>query len=134
MSKKSEAIEYFMVNPDASPAEVARMFGVGYGNIYNYRKEALGIPIKKYKKSKAKTGKVGRAKKVVAQEAEPLGLKADDEPENWRAYSQFMTREEFTGFLRGGVLDCVANYDGSEGALTLARSYLNKLIEMQSQD
>jgi hypothetical protein len=42
MSTKSEVIQYFKDNPEASPVAVAGMFGVAKGNIYNYRNEALG--------------------------------------------------------------------------------------------
>lgn len=145
MSKKSDAVEYFKANPGASPAEVALMFGVAKGNIYLYRKEALGNNPKKVRTKKSARKKVAVEVQVVGIEEAPntdkqylkrliTDVSHTDEPRNWRTYSQFMTREEFTGFLRGGILDNVANYDGSVCGLQLARGYLDKLIEMQSRN
>ena len=49
----------------------------------------------------------------------------------WQAMQSWMSREEFTGFLRGNVIKYIArcNEKGGIEDLKKARHYLDKLIE-----
>lgn len=53
----------------------------------------------------------------------------------WEAMEAWMTRDEFTGYLRGNVIKYVARYRDKNGIedLKKANHYLAKLIEVESE-
>lgn len=53
----------------------------------------------------------------------------------WEAMEAWMTRDEFTGYLRGNVIKYVARYRDKNGVedLKKANHYLAKLIEVESE-
>jgi len=139
MSIKSEAVAYFQTNPDANPRDVMQMFGVSAGNIYTYRKEALDGPVKVRKTKKV----VKKAPQEFAGVKESIdfdyqmntssdlltetGLTEDAVDNVWKSYSQFMTREEFIGYLRGSAMDLWA-----AGSYSQAARRLDKLVAVTS--
>jgi hypothetical protein len=53
----------------------------------------------------------------------------------WDAMEAWMSREEFTGFLRGNAIKYLARYRDKGGIedLKKSRHYLDKLIEIESK-
>ena len=54
----------------------------------------------------------------------------------WDAMESWMSRDEFTGYLRGNVIKYIARYKDKNGVedLKKARHYLDKLIELEYGD
>lgn len=53
----------------------------------------------------------------------------------WEAMEAWMSREEFSGFLRGNVIKYICRYRDKGGVedLKKSRHYLDKLIEVESE-
>jgi hypothetical protein len=139
MSIKSEAVAYFQTNPDANPRDVMQMFGVSAGNIYSYRKEALDGPVK-VRKAKKMAKKAPQEFVTIKEDIDfeyqmntssdlltETGLTEDAVDNVWKSYSQFMTREEFIGYLRGSSMDLWA-----AGNYAQAARRLDKLVAVTS--
>ena len=129
MSIRSKVIEYFQKNPDADKKEVAAKFGCSLPNTYTYQKIALRtdwssiLRSPKTPEPKLRNTQVGGdhySSKVV---------------QPWDAMESWMSKEEFSGFLRGNVIKYVSRYQDKGGVedLQKANHYLSKLIEITNK-
>jgi hypothetical protein len=116
MSIRSKVIEYFQKYPDADKKEVAAKFGCSLPNTYTYQKIALGV-VSQPNPRDIQVGGDHYSSKTV---------------QPWDAMESWMSKEEFSGFLRGNVIKYVSRYQDKGGLedLQKANHYLSKLIEI----
>ena len=112
MSIRSKVIEYFQQHPNADKKEVAAKFGCSLPNTYTYQRIAGSTRIRDIQ-----VGGDHYSSKAV---------------QPWDAMESWMSREEFSGFLRGNVIKYVSRYQDKGGLedLKKANHYLSKLIEI----
>ena len=115
MSIKAEIIAHFKANPEAKPIEVGKIFGASNGNVYNYRKEALGIPKKTRKIKKFNTFATMDIKDVSGMSQEALSelawnlsqgrsIPAPPHHNAWDNFGEWMTTSQYEGYLRGIII------------------------------
>ena len=126
MSIKSVVVEYFQKYPDANKKEVAKMFGCSLSNTYTYQKIALGThwsSVLSTPEPKLRDTQVG-GDHYASKTVQP-----------WDAMESWMSKEEFSGFLRGNVIKYVSRYQDKGGLedLKKANHYLSKLIEITNK-
>jgi hypothetical protein len=124
MSTKAEIIEYFKANPEAKPIMVGKMFGAANGNVYNYRKEALGIPKKTRKLKKFNIIDTIDIKDMPGLNQEALSelaynlaqgrsIPAPPHRNAWDTFGEWMTTSQYEGYLRGIIIEALtSNRDG----------------------
>jgi len=115
MSIKAKVVAYFKANPEAKPTEVAKMFGAADGNVYNYRKEALGLP-KKARKDKIKVEveveKTPPPKPQIEITFEATNVRAIPAPPYrnvWDTFGEWMTPSQYEGYLRGIIIEALTS-------------------------
>jgi hypothetical protein len=126
MSIRSKVIEYFQKYPDADKKEVAAKFGCSLPNTYTYQK----IATKTYWPS------VLRSPEPNPRDIQVGGDHYSSKTvQPWDAMESWMSKEEFSGFLRGNVIKYVSRYQDKGGLedLQKANHYLSKLIEITSK-
>jgi hypothetical protein len=101
MSIKAEIIAHFKANPEAKPIEVGKIFGASNGNVYNYRKEALGLP-KKTRKVKIEKPPAKTWTDIAIEVAHVSNPRTPDYP--WMSLGLHMGRNDVRGFLKGQLL------------------------------
>ena len=112
MSTKAEIIEYFKANPEAKPIMVAKMFGAANGNVYNYRKEALGIP-KKTRKVKIEKRPAKTWTEIALESTNTHNIPAPPHRNAWDTFGEWMTTSQYEGYLRGIIIEALtSNRDG----------------------
>jgi hypothetical protein len=125
MSKKAKVIAHFKEYPTATPKDVATLFGAAVSNVYNYRKEALGVS-KKPRKGKAKTWT------EIAIEASHVSTpRTPDYP--WTGLGLYMDRNAVRGFLKGHMLLLLQGLDDRnfEARMQEMSAVLDKLKSMK---
>lgn len=112
MSIKAEIIEYFKANPEAKPIMVGKMFGATNGNVYNYRKEALGLP-KKTRKAKIEKPPAKTWTEIALEATNPQYIPAPPHRNAWDTFGEWMTTSQYEGYLRGIIIEALtSNRDG----------------------
>ena len=126
MSIKSKVIEYFQKYPDADKKEVAAKFECSLPNVYTYQKIATKtywpLPLRPAE-PKLRDMQVG-GDHYSSKAVQP-----------WDAMESWMSKEEFSGFLRGNVIKYVSRYQDKGGLEDLKKAdhYLSKLIEITNK-
>ena len=100
MSIKAEIIAHFKANPEAKPIEVGKIFGASNGNVYNYRKEALGLP--------KKTRKV-KIEKPLSRTVVAHDIPAPPHHNAWDNFGEWMTTSQYEGYLRGIIIEALTS-------------------------
>lgn len=126
MSIRAKVIEHYRKYPDASRIEVAAKFGCSIPNTYTYQKVAA---------------QTDRSSVLRSPEPNPRDMQVGGDHysskavQPWDAMESWMSREEFSGFLRGNVIKYVSRYQDKGGLedLQKANHYLSKLIEITNK-
>lgn len=112
MSISSQVIEYFKANPTAKPKEVCEMFGASSGNVYNYRKKALGVP-KKTRKAKIAQPPAKTWTEIALESTNTHNIPAPPHRNAWDTFGEWMTTSQYEGYLRGIIIEALtSNRDG----------------------
>jgi hypothetical protein len=130
MSKKAKIIAHFKEYPTATPKDVCMMFGAAAGNVYNYRKEALGIP-KKTRKVKIEKSPAKTWTDIAIEVAHVSNPRTPDYP--WMSLGLHMGRNDVRGFLKGQLLILLQELDDTnfDADVQEMQAVLNKLKSMR---
>lgn len=156
VSKRQQITHYFRENPDASPAAVAKKFSYSPGATHNCKQEAKKTPLSPQPPEWVRnlTGplpaKSGQQQGFdystyiaeIADEFEPPKLDAvidqlDVSPKQetgltdpWRAFGLWMTREQYTGYLRGLAVSKLSRPLASHKDMLEINRIVTKLAEL----
>lgn len=116
-SKKQKQVwKYLEANPTHTAVQVSKATGISYGYAYKLmRKEEAKDIIKKPQATNQK--KVG-GQNYVGLSVEP-----------WQLMEQWMTKEEFVGFLKGSIFLSLGEKNPND--LGRAGNYMQKLLRMK---
>lgn len=129
MSIKAKVVAYFQKYPEANKKEVAKLFGCSLPNTYTYQKIA----------AQTNWSSVLRSPKAPEPKLRDIQVGGDHYSSKtvqpWDAMESWMSKEEFSGFLRGNVIKYVSRYQDKGGLedLQKANHYLSKLIEITNK-
>lgn len=113
--------QHFQKFPDAKPKDVAVKFGSSIGNVYSYRRVVLGSK---------KGAPMIYTKKEIAEAVQVPETKVQTPTAYaWVDYGQFMSREEYRGYLRGRVVELIKQ--GLQTGYAEAMCCAKKLSELE---
>ena len=104
-SKRQKIIQYFREHPDARPADVARNFGYSPGAVFGCRQVARDTPLPAKSAPKPPEWALNLVRPPAVQQETP---KEEAPADPWRAFGEWMTREQYIGYLRGLVVNKVS--------------------------
>jgi hypothetical protein len=136
-SKRQQIIRYFRENPDARPVDVAREFKYSPGATHGCKKIAVATPLPVKSHTMSIVDQVNKlaaqrwVENTPAQKAEPAPEIEPADP--WRAFGEWMTREQFIGYLRGVVVSKVSRPLASYKDVMEASRAAAKLAELMGE-
>lgn len=123
-TKKQRIIDYFVKNPDVSPAIAAAKFETALPTIYTLRKQAREIakPVREL----ATMVDTARERQVGGDHYKAMGVEPWDVVDTW-------PRDQRIGYYRGGALKYImrmGSKDVSAQEIAKGEHYIQKLLEV----